>query len=73
LLFGSRAFVRRERLADIDDLVEFAFRITMHVAFIAFGRLDQFAPAGGFLFRGLRFSPVDCSTIHRIPMHWRAE
>lgn len=26
-LFGSRAFVRSERLADIDDLVEFAFRI----------------------------------------------
>jgi hypothetical protein len=71
--FGSCAFVRSERLADIDDLVEFAFRIATHVAFVAFGRLDEFAPAGGSLFRGHRLSPVDCSTIHHIPAHRCAE
>jgi hypothetical protein len=61
------------RLADIHELVEFAFRITTHVAFVAFGRLDDVAPAGGSLFRGHRLSPVDCSTIHRIPAHCCAE
>jgi hypothetical protein len=49
-------FVRSERLADIDDLVEFAFRIATHVAFVAFGRLDE--PAGGSLLVGIGCLPL---------------